>query len=222
MYPDPNQQQQNQPPATPVSPGDAPPQYSIDYLNQIAPKQQRSGLSSRLFVMITGGGVLIALIVGVLMLTSGGSGSTQTMQTFAARIQNLEKVTGDAQKNIKSNDLRASNSNLNIFFTNTDRDMTTPLKNNGVDIKKLDKTITDTEKATTATLTAKLEDARLNAVFDRTYPREMSYQLAAIESLMKSIYSSTSSKSLKSFLQTTDDSLIPLKKQFDNFNATSS
>lgn len=223
MYPDPNQNQQQQPPQ-PVPPTSVPPsqpQYSIDYLNQIAPQQQKSGLSNRMFMMIIGGGVLLAAIVGMLMLFSGGgSGPTQKMQTFAARVQTLEKIVTAAQKNIKSNDLRSTNSNLSIFLANTDQGMTDPLEKNGISLTKLDKTIVAEENGDD--LTAKLEDARLNAVFDRTYSREMSYQLTALETLMKSIYGGTKSKSMKDFLQTTDDSLVPIKKQFDTFNATSS
>jgi hypothetical protein len=241
MYPDPNQQNQNPlqqppqpmppsgtPPAQPVPPASVPPtpaqssapQYSIDYLNQIAPAPQKKGLmNNRLLVAIAGGGIILVLLVGVLSLLGGGSGPTKNMQTFAARVQMLEKVVSSAQKNIKSNDLRATNSNLGIFLANTDQGMTDPLAKNGVTVTKLDKTITDAESGTD--LAAKLEDARLNAVFDRTYSREMSYQLTALETLMKSIYGETKSKSMKSFLQTTDNSLVPIKKQFDTFNATS-
>jgi hypothetical protein len=215
MYPD---QNQNQQPAQPTPPSQ--PQYSIDYLNQIAPAPQKKGLSNKLFLVVAGGGLLLAIIVGIMALSSGGSGPTQKMQTFAARVQTLEKITTLAQRNIKSNDLRASNSNLSIFLANTDQGMVSPLEKNGVSITKLDKTIVAAENGDA--LTAKLEDARLNAVFDRTYSREMSYQLTALETLMKSIYSGTKSKSLKDFLQTTDDSLVPIKKQFDTFNATSS
>lgn len=223
MYPDPNQNQQQQQPPQPAPPSSVPPaqpQYSIDYLNQIAPPPQKQGMSNRLFMMVIGGGVLLAVIVGLMMLSSGGSGPTQKMQTLAARVQTLEKITSGAQRNIKSNDLRGANSNLSIFLANTDQGMTAPLEKNGVSVTKLDKTIVAAEKGDD--LSAKLEDARLNAVFDRTYAREMSYQLTALENLMNSIYKSTGSKSMKSFLQTTEDSLVPIRKQFNSFNETSS
>jgi hypothetical protein len=216
MYPDQNQNPQQVPPQAPPPQ----PQYSIDYLNQIAPKPQKKGLSSRGFLMVVGGGLVVAVIVGILALSSGGSGPTKNMQTFAARVQTLEKITAGAQKNIKSNDLRGTNVNLTLFLTNTDQNMTKPLANNSVDVKKLDKDIVAAEKGDA--LTAKLENARLNATFDRTYAREMIYQLTALETLMKSIYNSSKSKSMKDFLQTADDSLLPIKKQFDTFDASSS
>lgn len=222
MYPDPNQNQQyQQPTAQPgVSASGSQPQYSIDYLNQIAPQQQRPGLGNKMYILLVGGGLLVALLVFVLALTSSGSGPTKNMQTFAARVQTLEKIVSNAQKNIRSNDLRGTNSNLSLFLVNADQGMTTPLENNSIKVKNLDKTIVSAESGDA--LTAKLKDAYLNAVFDRTYAREMSYQLSTLETLMKSIYKSTNSKSLKGFLQTTDDSLVPIKKQFDSFNETSS
>ena len=64
-----------------------------------------------------------------------------------------------------------------------------------------------------------LEDARLNAVFDRTYAREMAYQLDTIAALMGDIHESTKSKSLKEFLINTDKNLQPIKNQFTDFNA---
>jgi hypothetical protein len=215
MYPDPNQNQPQQQP----TPESVPPQYSIDYLNQIAPKPQKKGLSTRLFVPIAIGGGLLVLIVGFLSLVNGGSGPTTDMETLAARIATLTTISASAQKNIKSNDLLGSNSNLTILLTNANHDIATPLMNNGIDIKKLDPNIIKAESGTA--LTAKLEDARLNAVFDRTYAREMSYQLTTVETLMQTIYNGSKSKSMKDFLQATDNNLSPIKKQFDTFDATS-
>jgi hypothetical protein len=223
MYPDQNQNQPPQQSAQPAPPPVAPPaqpQYSIDYLNQIAPAPQKKGIGNRLVLALIGGGVVLIALVGVMSLLTGGTGPTQNMQTFAARVQTLEKITAGAQKNIKSNDLRGSNVNLNIFLTNTDQGMTDPLAKNGVTVTKIDKTITAAEDG--AALTAKLEDARLNAVYDRTYAREMSYQLSALQALMNTIYRGSKSKSMQGFLKTTNDSLVPIKKQFDTFNSSSS
>lgn len=179
-------------------------------------------MNNKLFLILIGGGLLIALLVFVLTLTNNGSGPTQKMQTFAARVQSLEKITADAQQNIKSNDLRGTNSNLTLFLTNTDQNMTTPLKNNNVDTTKIDPTVLASVKSDGDALTAKLEDARLNAVFDRTYAQEMSYQLSTLRTLMSSIYTSSNSKSLKDFLQTTDSTLVPIQKQLNSFNDSSS
>lgn len=197
------------------SPNQNPNQYPIDYLNQIAPQQPKQADNKRFFLFI-GGGLLIAIIVGVLALSSG-SGPTQKMQTMAARMTALQEISSNSQKNIKSGQLRTTNSTLTIFLTNANRDAAEPLKKSGVDIKKLDNKIKTAENG--EKLKATLEDARLNATFDRTYSREMSYQLDTLAALMKQIYAETGSKSLKTFLESTDANLQPIKKQLTEFNA---
>jgi len=212
MYPDQNQNQPGQP--------QNPPQYPVDYLNQIAPQQKKKGLSNRLFLFIAGGGLLLAIIVGIFALTSSNTGPTQKMQTLAARLTTLHDISDKAQKSIKSSDLRSINSSLTIILTNANRDIAAPLSKVGVDVTKLDSKVKSAEDG--ATLSQTLENARLNAVYDRTYAREMAYQLETVVALMQEIYSSTNSKSLKEFLESTNTNLDPLKTQFNSFNASTS
>lgn len=213
MYPNQNQPQY-------PNDGNQQQQYSIDYLNEISAKPQKPGMDNRLFFLIVGGGIVLAAIVGVMMLMSGGQGPTQKIQTLAARLQTLQTISSSSQKTLKSGNLRSTNSSLSIFLTNANRDIVEPLKTNGVEIKKLDKTIIANE--TGEELKQRLEDARLNAIFDRIYAREMGYQLETVASLMKDIYGTTKSASLKKFLETTDTNLQPIKKQLHDFNATNS
>jgi hypothetical protein len=193
--------------------------YSIDYLNQIAPQEKKPGMSNKFFLFIIGGGLLVAIIVGIFALSSGSNGPTQKMQTLSARLTTLQTISDKAQKNIKSGDLRSTNSSLTIFLTNANRDIVTPFGKNGVDIKKIDKKIISKEAGTA--VTKKLEDARLNAVYDRIYASEMGYQLETVAALMKDIYTNSKSKSLKEFLVATDDNLLPIKKQFQEYSAES-
>lgn len=200
-----------------MPPEQKPNQYPVDYLNEIAPQQKKPGLSNKMFLAIVGGGILLAAIVGIVALSGGGGGPKEKMQTLAARLTTLQTIASDAQKKIKSGELRSTNSNLTIFLTNTNRDIIEPLGKNGIDIKKLDENIVAREAGTE--LTEDLEDARLNAVFDRTYAREMSYQLDTVSVLIRDIYESSNSSSFKTFLENTDDNLQPLRDQFSDFNA---
>lgn len=174
-------------------------------------------MDSKKFLFLVGGGLLLAIIVGIFAFTSGGTAPRDQLQTLAARINTLQKVSSTAQKNIKSSKLRSINGSLTLLLTNASHDMAEPLKNNDVDVLKLDKDIVKAEAGTE--LSGKLEDARLNAVFDRTYTREMSYQLDTVKALMKQIYAKTSSKSLKDFLNETDKNLTPINTQLKDFNA---
>jgi len=191
-------------------------QYSIDYLNQIAPQQKKQGMNNKLFLGVIVGAILVALVIGLMFISKVASGPTQKMQVLAAQLSTLQSISSKAQVDIKSNALRATNSSMTLLLTNTNRDIVVPYKNNGVDTSNLDKTIVAEESG--ATLTQALEDARLNAIYDRTYAREMAYQLATIIAGMKDIYSSTNSASLKTFLNSTYNNLQPIETQFANFN----
>jgi len=193
-------------------------QYPVDYLNQISTQQQKPGITNRRFLLLIGGAVAFILIAVIFMVVSSGvTGPKEKMQTLAARLLTLQTVASDAQANIKSGDLRDTNSNLTIFLTNTNRDIAEPLAESSIDVEKLDEKIVTQESG--ETLTADLEEARLNAVFDRTYAREMSYQLDTVSVLIREIYNSTNNASFKSFLENTNTNLEPLREQFSNFNA---
>ena len=192
----------------------------IDYLNQIAPAPKKPGINKRtLVLLIVGIGAILALVTAFVIFAGGkAAGPTNTSQTLAARLQEMQIIADKSQKNIKSSELRGINSNLIIFLTNANRDIAAPLTASGIDSKKLDKAIVTKEKADP--IAADLEDARLNAVFDDTYAREMSYKLTTISLLMEDIYSRTKSSSMEKFLLATDENLQPIKEQLDTFNST--
>lgn len=193
-------------------------QYSIDYLNEISPQQPKQGVKDKFFFLIIGGGLLVALIVGMFVLFGGGGGPTQNMQTLSARMTTLQTIAGDTQKSLKSGELRSINSNLTIFLTNANRDIVEPLAKNNVDVKKIDAAIAAKENGDE--LKQKFEDARLNATLDRTYAREMTYQLQTVAYLLQEIYDNTNSKTLKEYLENTNTNLQPLIKQLSDFSGT--
>ncbi len=190
--------------------------YPVDYLNQIAPQQKKLMLNSKLVIGLISGVVLL-VIIAVFIINSSATGPTQKIQTLAARLLTLQTITSDAQKTIKSSALRSINSTLTIYLENTNRDIVSPLAKSGVDVTKIDKSITQQEDG--SALKQKLEDARLNALYDRTYSREMTYQLDTVATLMQDIYSNSGNKTLKDFLQTTASNLQPITKQLSEFNA---
>lgn len=215
MYP--QQQPPYQPQTPPPAPTPQPPQYSIDYLNQISPQTPRKQ-PNKLFAIIGIGVILLILVFVIIGFAQLSSAPSNKLQTLAARLTTLQSVAEKSQANIKSNQLRGTNSSLTLYLTNANRDIVTPLASNNVDIKKLDKEIVAKEKGTK--LSSTLEDARLNALFDRTYAREMSYQLNTVILLMDDVSKSTSSKSLDDFIATTKANLEPVKTQFSEFQDT--
>lgn len=189
---------------------------SIDYLNQIAPDEKKPGMNNKLFLMILGGALLVSAIL-VVVLASSSASVPSSVQTLALRLETIQEIAKDSQKTIKSSELRGLNSNLEIYLTNANRDFAEPLAKNNIDLKKIDKDIIAKENGDK--LIAKLDDARLNATFDRTYASEISYQLDTISVLMEKSYKATSSTSLKEFLDGSNKDLQSLRKQFSEFNA---
>lgn len=66
--------------------------------------------------------------------------------------------------------------------------------------------------------TEKLEEARLNGVFDRVYAREMSYRLTTIMIQLDTLHKTTDDAALKEYLESTYKNLEPLQKQFEEYN----
>ena len=196
-------------------------EYPIDYLNQIAPAEKKPLMNNQIIIVLVGILAILAAVIGFLIfVTSSGASDGQKLQTLSARMQTLAKISKSAEKNIKSGTLQSTNSTLSLFLTNANRDIVSPLQKNGVKVTAIDKSILKKEDGTKVIAT--LEDARLNAVYDRTYAREMSFQLDTVANLMQQLYKTTKSKSLKDFLISTDTNLKPIRTQLAAFNAVNS
>jgi hypothetical protein len=190
---------------------------SVDYLNQIAPQAPKKKIPLSKMQLIIVGIVAAAFIIVMILVAAVGGGSKNSLVQLAARLQGTQKIANSASTLIKNTQLSALNSNLKIYLTNTNRDIAAPLLNGGIDVTKLDKSIVAGEAG--ADVTARLEDARLNAVYDSTYAREMAYRLDTIVSLMRQIQHSTNNTGLRTFLDSALTNLLPTQKAFADFNA---
>ncbi len=214
MYP-------NQPQPLPPTPPPAPP--TADYLNQIAPQgSPKSGWNKKIKMIGIIGGALVLLVIALVIAVNAISGATrEPAQKLSARLSVTQGISDKAQSNLKSSQLRSLNSDLRLFFTNTSRGIATPLASFGVDAKSIPDRITASEKAIGDGMSNRLEDARLNAVFDRTYAREMAFQLSTMIALLQQMYNSAPSTSTKTFLDTTYKNLQPIQQGFAEFNEVS-
>jgi hypothetical protein len=202
-------------PSTPPQP----PVQSPDYLNQIAPQAPKTlpfKFGPKLLIIAA---VILVVLIIIVSVTVNlvMSSQRQPLQQLAARLTTTETIANDAQPNLKSTQLRSLNSNLKIFLTNTNRDIGQPLLSGGVNTAKLPESVLTKESGDALSTT--LEDARLNAVFDRTYAREMTYVLGSTLALMKQIRSSTGSTELRTFLDSTLTDLTLIHESFSSFDA---
>lgn len=199
-----------------------PPNYQAplptDYLDQIAPQHIKHGVPGfNIFGLVA---VAIFVIIGLSIATVIISGAPKNTEILAARLVATKDVAENATDKLRNTQLRAVNSNLKLLLTNTLRDIKPLLASVNVDIASLDSSAVAAES--TEALSQTLEDARLNAVYDRTYAREMSYKLETILSLMKQTYSNTSNADLKKFLVESYDNLVKIQQTFADFNAANS
>ena len=105
-------------------------------------------------------------------------------------------------------------------MANIIRDVTPVLAAQKVSIKKLGSAATAAES--TSAITTRLEDARLNGIYDRTYAREMAYQLSTLMTIMNQVGNKTTSAKLKSILKEAKANLAPIQTQFSDYNSENS
>lgn len=201
----------------PNYPQQTPPTPPPDYLNQISPQAPRRapfhlGLKQ---VILLGIALVVVMIALVTLINSIASSGRAPLEHLSVQLTATEVVATAAQTNLKSSKLRSLNSNLKIYLTNTNRDAVAPLLAAGIDVKKPSKSIV-AQESTTA-LTAALEDARLNGVYDRTYAREMAFRLGNHLTLMQQALASARGATLKVFLQSSYDNLKPTQVAFADY-----
>lgn len=197
---------------------------SLDYLNQIAPTASKKALPfiggplKPIHYIFAGLIVLLVIVLIVSIASNAGGGAKRKLEHLAARLSTTATIVEDAESRLKSTTLRTLNSNLKLSLANTNRDIVAPLARVGITTSKLPASVTEEEAATD--VTNRLEDARLNAVYDSTYAREIAYQLDTTLTLMKDAYSSSKNEQVKSFLTTAYNNLEPTKEAFAEFNAS--
>lgn len=197
-------------------------QHPIDYLDSIAtvPKGGKKSVNDKLFFGVLAAGLLVAVAVGAFAFFNTGTNTPDDFASIGAKLQNLQSLADASQKNIVSSNLRGTNSNLSLTLANSNREIMAPLTTLGVDTKKVEALVASDEDV--AEILERLEDARLNAVFDRTYAREMSYQLETLMALIDQAKRKTDNTSNQEFLSSTRESIAPLQEQFAQFSAATS
>lgn len=212
-------------PNNPYPPDQLPPagQYQqptvpSDYLNTIAAPPPVKKMNPLLLWGLIAG-LLIAIIVVVIAVASNaGSGSSKNLAGIGARASTLKDTSEDAQKNIQSSQLRTLNSSLTLVLTDTNRELAAPLKAQEINLKDTKNTSIVSVKTEFEALEKRLEDARLNGVYDRTYAREMTFALKTLNSDMGTLYDSSRSTALKKILSDANATLNPLIEEFNSFN----
>lgn len=195
------------------------PQYSIDYLNQIAAKPQNQPIDMKAKILLWG---LIGLVVVIAIavfgsLMSSSSSSTVQVGGLATELAVAKKVADDAHKNIKNPKLRAANGQFSTTLTGSNQKLSPYLIASGYKEGAIDSSTV--EAAMDPELTDILEQARLNGIFDRTYTNEIIHKIGLIEISIQQL-SKTSDESTNQELQKITSDLEVMKKQFTEISTS--
>jgi hypothetical protein len=161
--------------------------------------------------------IVVTIVIFAAALSSGNSNQSQ-LTTIAYQLKSLQTVTNSANQYLQDGELQQLNTSLDTILQQANQSISTPLTANKV---KLADSVPAKSPVSGefSSLNNNLNDARLNAVYDSTYAREVSYELKKITIEMQDLYKITNSKSLKSFLNTTYGNLTPLQQQLSSFNS---
>lgn len=193
--------------------------FPVDYLNEIAPKQQPVQMN-RFAVFGLIGGVLLLAFAIVMMMVNSQPNYTKQAQSTLARIETLQAATKEQQSRLTENEL----SSMNTTLTTSLGSMGTELKSSLKDAKIKTELVGDakkTEKAYSDKLSKTLEDAYLTGSLDRVYAREMSYQLSILKSYLQKLKTASGNrKAITDYVATNSKTLDAATKSFSNFTST--
>ena len=191
-------------------------QYSIDYLNSIAPSQQKTVNRFAVFGLI--GAVIASMIVAVILIAnSGGPNTNELLPPLQARLSTLHDVTEAQQKHLGENTISEANAALTSSLGSLDANLQTIMEERKV--KKLSNK-TSTQKTAADALSKTLDDAYQRGTLDRTYTTNMTYELTLLKSQVTKLRKSTSNTELREFCDSALSSIDLILKTYADFDAT--
>jgi hypothetical protein len=203
-------------------------QYAVDYLGGIAPQSSSSSISIGGFqltkkMMIFIGGIASALIIALVLMFAtqkpAGPDVLNESSLYASYIDTAE-ITKFSKKYLDSSQLRATHGNIQNFLTNSATQMETPLAKSGIDYKKL-RTSAKKKPYHDFKMAEKLEEARLNAVYDRVYANEMAFKLQKMMSTLQKVKKTNTRKSMQEYIKQTEPSLKTLQESIKKYQEES-
>ena len=207
-----------------------------DYLDKIASENRpltakapgffgsKLNLSMKQLKIIGAAVIAVTIVLFIGMIASSGNKNSERDYVDQAylRTNDLSKVIDDNRTNLRSSELRSMAMSLKSVLSETNYNLANSLTND-FGVKSADKpnkeSTTTNEAALIGELTDSLEVARLNAVLDRVFAREFTYQISLLISLETDIITRTKKEPLKSSLESSRSNLEVLHTQFDKFNA---
>ena len=194
-------------------------EYSIDYLNKIAPKEQKVVNKFAMFGLI-GAGVFIAIFAFIIMINPSKTPNVKTQTiTLSERIATLEATTEKQQTLLNEEEIYSANTALNASLESMNAKLTTSMKTAKI---KEDKKQKAAEETYAAKLNKTLDDAYQRGTLDRTYTAQMTYELSILRSRLVAFGKSNVSSEFKEMSANGVKDIDTVLKTLSEFSATKS
>ena len=167
--------------------------------------------------------VILLVVVSSILGQSGTRAKTLT-ETLHVRLTNLTKNGGPIDKyskELNSSSLRALAGGLRANLSNVSRDLENLLPDLNINPGSISSKVTEDETTHLAELNDTLERARLNALLNRDFSREMTLQIASILSIQSELRERTSNRALVELLERSTASLEILEVEFTEYTNSS-
>jgi hypothetical protein len=156
--------------------------------------QYRRGISGKTILVVIG--AIIAVIIGIVLLTSSGDKTGPLQSRLLARLDTMQKIVAEGTTNAKDPELQELNSAISIQVMSETATLQAEFKKNGGG--KTDKNITK-EEADTTTFES-LKSAALNSRFDSTYRQVVAGKLDSTNALIKELYDKSKNEKVREAL----------------------
>ncbi len=204
--------------ATPTATPAPAPQYSTDYLNQIAVKEAPKAPNKLAIIALIGGVLLAALFAILLVNGSKAPDTTSQLVAIRARVGSL-KTAGEAQKKrLAENSINATNATLVSTLTT----METSLGEQLPEKTETTKEITTKEKTYADELVKTLDNAYQRGTLDRNYTMQMNYELTILRGMLVKLQQNSTKDTTKTFCATSITNIDSILKQYSEFSAAKS
>lgn len=177
----------------------------------VTPAPERNAPSRKM--MLIGGGIVAALILGIiLMFSSNGNSIGSQLTRLSLRLGNLQAILGKTEitRKIKNEDLSRVVTDFSLNLNSDVNDLTPLMVAAGLP-ENPDASVA-TSEADTSTV-PKLDDAGLKNHLDSAYAEVLVIKIDSLRALIAEIYSQTNNTKLKSSLANTDKHLFDMKKR---------
>ena len=211
---------QNQPLAQNSNPSQATtaPSYGVDYLNQIAPKEQKTINKFAVIALI--GGILISALFGVIIIgSSAGPNVNEQLPLVATRIDTLKTVTEKQQPHLKETVISKANASLSSSLTSMNTDIKTILDDRKIKLSEKSNS-SKKEKTYAEALTKTLDESYQRGTLDQIYTSQMTYELTLLKSSLAKLQRSTKNEEITGFTKSATQNVDTILNVYDKFEST--